>query len=35
MGCTFPGSTSQRNYERLGFRVVYTKALLVRDAGPG
>ena len=35
MACTFPGSTSQRNYERLGFRVVYTKALLVREAGSG
>ena len=35
MACTFPGTTSQRNYERLGFRVVYTKALLVLDAGSG
>ncbi|MFN7992835.1 MAG: hypothetical protein U0Q18_04505 [Bryobacteraceae bacterium] len=27
---TLPGSTSQRNYERGGFQVVYTKATLVR-----
>lgn len=27
-----PGSTSQRNAERRGFRVAYTRALLVRDA---
>jgi GNAT superfamily N-acetyltransferase len=27
---TQPGSASQRNYERLGFQVVYTKATLVR-----
>lgn len=27
---TLPGSTSQRNYERLGFQVVYTKAVLTR-----
>jgi hypothetical protein len=27
---TVPGSISQRNAERLGFRVVYTRALLVR-----
>ncbi|NLC56398.1 MAG: GNAT family N-acetyltransferase [Armatimonadetes bacterium] len=26
-----PGSASQRNAERLGFRVVYTKAVLVRE----
>jgi len=26
---TMPGSTSQRNYERLGFEVVYTKVTLV------
>jgi GNAT superfamily N-acetyltransferase len=26
---TLPGSTSQRNYERLGFEVVYTKVTLV------
>jgi GNAT superfamily N-acetyltransferase len=26
--CTAPGSVSQRNYERAGFRVVYTKAML-------
>jgi GNAT superfamily N-acetyltransferase len=25
---TRPGSTSQRNYERLGFEVVYTKVTL-------
>jgi GNAT superfamily N-acetyltransferase len=28
---TFPGARSQRNYERLGFRVVYTKLIAVRD----
>jgi GNAT superfamily N-acetyltransferase len=27
--CTQPGSHSQRNYERVGFRVVYSKATLV------
>jgi GNAT superfamily N-acetyltransferase len=27
--CTLPGSASQRNYERFGFRVVYSKATLV------
>jgi GNAT superfamily N-acetyltransferase len=27
------GSTSQRNYERCGFRVAYSKATLVRDLG--
>lgn len=27
---TMPGSVSQRNYERNGFRVAYTKAILVR-----
>lgn len=27
---TAPGSASQRNYERMGFRVVYTKVTLVR-----
>ena len=26
---TSPGSTSQRNYERMGFQVVYTKVTLV------
>jgi hypothetical protein len=26
-----PGSTSQRTFERLGFRVMYTRAILVRD----
>ena len=25
-----PGSTSQRNFERLGFQVVYTKIMVVR-----
>jgi hypothetical protein len=29
---TLPGSTSQRNYERLGFQVVYTKVTLVGRA---
>jgi hypothetical protein len=27
---TLPGSVSQRNYERNGFHVAYTKAVLVR-----
>jgi len=31
---TLPGSVSQRNYERSGFRVVYTKATLVRGTLP-
>jgi GNAT superfamily N-acetyltransferase len=29
MASTAPGSASQRNYERMGFRVVYTKVTLV------
>jgi len=29
---TLPGSVSQRNYERNGFQVAYTKTILVRDA---
>ena len=29
MAATLPGSTSQRNYERLGFEVAYTKLTLV------
>ena len=29
---TLPGSISQRNYERLGFQVVYTKVTLVGRA---
>ncbi len=29
--CTRPGTTSQRNAERLGFRVVYTKPQLTRN----
>lgn len=28
---TLPGTTSQRNAERLGFRIAYTKLILVRD----
>jgi hypothetical protein len=28
---TAPGSESQRNYERLGFSVAYTKVLLMED----
>ncbi|MEZ5404063.1 MAG: GNAT family N-acetyltransferase [Bryobacteraceae bacterium] len=32
MASTFPGTASQRNYERAGFRVAYTKAMLTRDA---
>lgn len=31
---TAPGSTSQRTFERLGFRVLYTRAILVRPAAP-
>jgi GNAT superfamily N-acetyltransferase len=31
IACTLPGSTSQRNYERAGFRVAYTKSMWVRD----
>lgn len=31
MACTVPGSSSQRNYERQGFRIAYTKALLVKE----
>jgi ribosomal protein S18 acetylase RimI-like enzyme len=27
---TAPGSTSQRTFERLGFRVLYTRAILVK-----
>jgi GNAT superfamily N-acetyltransferase len=30
---TLPGSGSQRNYERLGFQVVYTKVILTRHPG--
>lgn len=32
MACTIPGSVSQRNYERAGFHVVYTKPMLARDS---
>ncbi|HSB13894.1 MAG TPA: GNAT family N-acetyltransferase [Bryobacteraceae bacterium] len=28
---TLPGTVSQRNYERLGFRVAYTRAVMVRE----
>jgi GNAT superfamily N-acetyltransferase len=31
MACTLPGSVSQRNYERFGLRVAYTKALMIRE----
>jgi hypothetical protein len=31
MICTLPGSTSQRNAERNGFRVAYTRCKMVRD----
>jgi GNAT superfamily N-acetyltransferase len=31
LACTLPGSISQRNYERFGFRVAYTKALMIRE----
>jgi GNAT superfamily N-acetyltransferase len=30
-GVTLPGSVSQRNHERFGFRVAYTRTKLVRD----
>jgi hypothetical protein len=29
---TAPGSTSQRTFERLGFQVVYTRAILVKPS---
>jgi ribosomal protein S18 acetylase RimI-like enzyme len=29
---TWTGTTSQRNLERLGFRIAYPKVVLVRDA---
>jgi GNAT superfamily N-acetyltransferase len=29
--CTHPGTTSQRNYERHGFRLVYARTLMVRE----
>jgi GNAT superfamily N-acetyltransferase len=32
---TLPGSGSQRNYERLGFRVIYTKVQMTGAAGTG
>lgn len=31
MACTVPGTISQRNYERAGFRVAYTKTMLVKN----
>ena len=31
MACTMPGTTSQRNYERFGFRVAYTKVMVMRE----
>ncbi len=31
MACTVPGTVSQRNYERAGFQVAYTKTMLVKD----
>lgn len=33
MSSTVPGSPSQRNYERTGFHVAYTKALLTKEPG--
>jgi ribosomal protein S18 acetylase RimI-like enzyme len=30
MATTEPGSVSQRNFERLGFQVMYTRAILVK-----
>ena len=32
--CTGPGTISQRNYERQGFRVVYARTLMVRNPSP-
>ncbi len=32
---TLPGSISQRNYERMGFRVVYTRVVLTADRPSG
>jgi GNAT superfamily N-acetyltransferase len=29
---TLPGSQSQLNYERLGFRIIYTKLIMTRDS---
>jgi hypothetical protein len=31
MVITLPGSTSQRNAERQGFRVMYTRSKMVRE----
>ena len=33
--CTNPGSPSQRNYERMGFRLAYARVLMVRDPRAG
>jgi len=30
MATTEPGSVSQRTFERLGFQVIYTRAILVK-----
>jgi hypothetical protein len=30
MATTEPGSVSQRNFERLGFQVMYTRAILIK-----
>jgi hypothetical protein len=35
MACTAPGTASQRNYERAGFRVAYTKAMLAPGVTSG
>lgn len=35
VACTQPGTTSQRNFERLGFRVVYARTLMLREPGTG
>ena len=32
--CVNPGSASQRNYERLGFRLIHARTLMVRDPSP-
>ena len=34
MSCTAPDTSSQRNYERQGFRIAYTKALLTKEPRP-
>lgn len=31
---TSPGSTSQKNLQRSGFQLQYTRAVMVKEAGP-